>query len=709
MTKHGLLTVIGILTAPFLLGDVPLPYDCEEAIQNEIVQIETRCESNTRTQRISASHREGNGIGYPTGYTSLDGFFSYAGMRNFILFADVRGHFFNNSRKAYNGGLGLRALSESAQAIFGLNAFYDYRDGRHRAFNQIGVGLEILGRRWDVHANGYFPIIKRKKQYEDGFWKFSGNKAVFSKKFEFAFIGCDITFGKELFKMKYWDLHAKLTGYWFNGEYGQNAGGGLFELSTNITPYLTLKGQVSYDTLFREIFQGEAAINIPFGGHFKQKDDALPCKSLKELHSRLAESVDRFEIIVTNTKRKKTVAVDPLTGQTLKFIFVDNTSHSLGTFESPYPTLTQAQNASAPGNVIYVFQGDGTSNGMSSGITLKNNQKLIGSAAPLTVTTPFGLRTIPAQTFNTPVLRNNSGNIVTLASNNQVSGFTMISAASQTAISGSGSVGAEMSYNLFLQSSTETSAVLTGFTGNLNVHQNTFKGAGVGLSFTTAGNATGTVTSNLFACVGGSGSVGACNYTAGVGGTQIFTFDSNQFFPLSSILNSPLSGTNGLVITSTLTTNVTAYITNNSFANFVNQNGMAINVIVTDNAVLKTLVTANTINRTGAAGIQFASSSASTLICDIENNSVSSADLNTANVSGIEILSFFGSGNNIIVRLIGNTSSALNGGFGYDFGSEGNPFSVQSLDGQLTGVEALNTGTFTLTPPVTFIPLFPLF
>ena len=60
--------------------------------------------------------------------------------------------------------------------------------------------------------------------------------------------------------------------------------------------------------------------------------------------------------------------------------FVDNTNAGIedGSQTNPFDTLFEAQTSSADGDLIFVFEGDGTTTGMNSGIALKNNQLLIG-------------------------------------------------------------------------------------------------------------------------------------------------------------------------------------------------------------------------------------------------------------------------------------------------------------------------------------------
>ena len=48
----------------------------------------------------------------------------------------------------------------------------------------------------------------------------------------------------------------------------------------------------------------------------------------------------------------------------------------LGRSSDPFDTLAEAESASGDGDTIYVFAGNGTTTGQTSGITLKSNQRL---------------------------------------------------------------------------------------------------------------------------------------------------------------------------------------------------------------------------------------------------------------------------------------------------------------------------------------------
>ena len=713
MKQQILLFSLCVLSASSLMADEAVLM-ADASVETTDMPMEEKsesrplCEHNDRTQRITFKHREANGIGYPTGYSSVEGFFSTSKTPNLVGFADVRAHVFNDSRKAYNLGVGVRGLSEPLHLVFGANVFYDYRDGRHRAFNQIGVGLEVLGTRWDLRASGYIPVHNTKKKYRDEFLKFKGSSAVFAKRYEFAFIGAEIALGRELVRSKYWDLHAKLAGYWFNGAYGKNAGGGLFELATNITRYLTLKGQASYDSLFRGIFQAEAAINIPFGARFESRESELCCSVLKMLEDRLVETVDRFEMIVTSTKRKKAVAIDPMTGDPLTFIFVDNTSHSLGTFESPFPTLLQAQNASAPDDVIYVFPGDGTTNGMNAGITLQNNQKLIGSGVPVTVTTPFGLRTIPAQTTATPLI-SNTGNVVTLANNNEVSGFGITSSGGRGIIGGGAStLGAVITSNSIVTSNNAID--LAVFSGNVIIRNNLLSALGSNNAAVALGGSNSfhlaIINNSLFANTGNTITLfvnqGATG-TANISFNRINDLDPPPGPPPIAMAATGLDIVVG--VGGSIPASLTGSISNNTF---MNPSIDGINLGTTTAGTFNMLVSKNVITTPGANGIglNIGNTIASTSNFNIVDNVIINANAS----DGIAILT--NTNGSATARVAGNTSSSVNT-FGYLFVQSGtNTLAIETPDmvNPQLGLQAINIGTFdpqTFTDGVTFIPFVP--
>ncbi len=400
----------------------PYPYSQKKQIQ--ATPTPPKSIDTPESFRFSMKHRESNGIGYNQGYSSLDGFFLFSNFDQWFPFFDVRAHVFNNGKPAANLGFGMRYLPDTVHAVFGINGFVDLRSTTHSSFEQMGCGIEILGSKWELRGNGYFPLFHRNHLYSEKFHKFHEHNAIFQAGHELAFKGLDISLGRLLLRTKHCDLSSTLGGYMFFADYSTRAAGGLFKLKSHLTKYFSLEAQGSYDNLFKGIAQIQAALTIPFGKRVKSNNKRLSQRQEIELTRRIAEEVDRFEIIVTKKHVVDFIGEDPRTKQPLTIVFVDNTTSSGdGTAEHPYNTLSAAQNNSAPWDMIYVYGGDGTPRNMDLGISLQAGQWLQGSATSFTLHTDFGLCDVPKQTSIRPSIRNPSGNTITLTGNNIVTGF----------------------------------------------------------------------------------------------------------------------------------------------------------------------------------------------------------------------------------------------------------------------------------------------
>lgn len=372
-------------------------------------------------------HIESGGIGYEDGYTTLEAFFSQnPDQQEVITFLDARAHLFNNWQWAANVGVGLRRVW--GERVVGINAYYDYRNTHRLSANQIGIGLETLGELADFRINGYWPLGKRlSSPYDALFTTFSGHYALVSQKYHSAMRGADAEVGFHLGSAASALFYAGVGPYYFTGKIDPDTLGGKARLSATFREMLTLEISDSYDRTFHNKFQGQVSLHFSFG----PKATRGGCCA-ERLICRMLQPVYREEILVIDKRRAEGPAIDPLTGLPYFFVFVDNTSSSNGTYESPYSTLAQAQDNSSPHDILYVFPGDGTTTGMDAGIFLQAGQKLWGSGVSQVLPTSGGTCSIPAQTATSPRITNadvdTEGNAVTLATNNALSGLILTSA-----------------------------------------------------------------------------------------------------------------------------------------------------------------------------------------------------------------------------------------------------------------------------------------
>lgn len=388
------------------------------------------CGLSCPAQRVGIRHIESNGIGYNDGYTTLEGFFTYdiPSVTSWLPFLDVRGHIFNDGKVAANLGLGARYLTSR---VWGFSAFYDYRRDHNTNYNQLSVGLESLGKIWDFRINGYLPLGRTKSHfYHTRFHAFTGNQMIISQKRQFALKGFNAELGAHIKKYKNFVLYGAIGPYYFEAE-NERSWGGQGRLFLKAFEYVTLQLSGSYDRIFKGVVQGEVGLTYRFGEKKEIKrrtccdceQGSYSCKKELVVRERALQKVDRFEIIALDQKRKHTIAINPVTGQPYFFWFVDNTSHSLGTFESPFNMLLAAQMASSINDVIYLFPGDGTSTGMNQGITLKDSQKLFGAGRAQILPTTKGSITIPALAKSLPVITNSVNGVINCANNNEISGL----------------------------------------------------------------------------------------------------------------------------------------------------------------------------------------------------------------------------------------------------------------------------------------------
>jgi hypothetical protein len=319
---------------------------------------------------------------------------------------------------------------------------------------------------------------------------------------------------------------------------------------------------------------------------------------------------------------------------------------------------------------------------MNQGIILQNNQWFQGSGLPMAVSSSFGPETIPAQTAGNPLIaQTNSGTpTVTAASGNIINGFNI--AADFVGIQVGDVVGTTITNNTFVSSVADINIgnlLGSGFTGSAIVQNNT-SANGTGVTYDSAGASTLNFSNNnmfqLLVNINNNGNfIGTIDsntltdaFTANLSNTSVSTLNIND--------NVVVNNTTGLGAFG-IFTNDTASLTFNFFRNV-----------------------ANTTNQTGLTLIAF---DTTFIAADIENNTTLNAPL-----SGQRIGS--GDFSTVTLRLNQNTASSVSTpptGSPYFLTRNGSAFfEVQSPNLQLSGVQAINTGTIDNAGPssVTFIP-----
>lgn len=277
------------------------------------------CPHGKKQHRATVRHIESGGIGYHEGYTTLELFLaSDPSHWRVTPFLDLRGHVFDNGKWAANAGIGIRGLW--GNRAYGINTYYDYRKTGQLNANQIGLGLETLGELVDFRISGYLPVgTKTSNPYDSTLGAFSGNYLLLSQKYKSAMKGCNAEFGFHFYTSESFHFYAAAGPYYYIGEVAKASWGGKARVSGSYKNIVTLEISDSYDRTFHNKCQGQIALTLPFGPKSKVKESGRTCALANTLNNRMLQPVDRQEIIVIDTVKKKKSCDQPRYGTPLFF------------------------------------------------------------------------------------------------------------------------------------------------------------------------------------------------------------------------------------------------------------------------------------------------------------------------------------------------------------------------------------------------------
>lgn len=216
-------------------------------------------------KRITAFGVVGNGIGYDGGYSGLDVMFAPEYPAFAVMpFIEAQGIFIFENQWAANLGVGGRSMSDKIPAMVGFNAFYSFREGNHGGYHQLGIGAELIGRRWELNANGYIPLGNTKHVRKCTFDDYIGDYKAVRKKKEKALFGGNI--GLSLLAAQAGDfmLYASGGPYFLTGKSAHpQVWGGQVAIQPQFGDYFALSFIVSSDNYFGTLYQGGFVLSLP--------------------------------------------------------------------------------------------------------------------------------------------------------------------------------------------------------------------------------------------------------------------------------------------------------------------------------------------------------------------------------------------------------------------------------------------------------------
>ena len=257
-------------------------------------------------KRLALRHVQGTheGVAYGTNYTTAAALFApkYE-LGHMLPMVDARVHRFDNNTYAANLGLAGRYLPSPNTfcQILGFNIFGDWRQGLnvHHNYYQLGLGVEILARRWDLRANAYFPFgpmmhhTKCVFEFEGGFKavhrKCEGVSYGYNAEVGYYFLGIKPATGEKPFL-----LYGAIGPYYLARKCHDETLGGRVRLRPQYKDYFALDLSYSYDPVYRSVFQAEIIVSLPLYQMFSGPTRRGPCgMSDRQVY----QPIERFEVM----------------------------------------------------------------------------------------------------------------------------------------------------------------------------------------------------------------------------------------------------------------------------------------------------------------------------------------------------------------------------------------------------------------------------
>ena len=336
------------------------------------------------------------GLGYQGSYMTVGGFIPYAedDMGGFWS-ADLRGHLSNYGGFFSNVGVVRQQFLGGALGTFGL--YWDYDGDLNQyptsiaggnsfghAYSQIGLSGALLTDFGNLRSNGYMPTGTTGFTQGSPGSPFYQNVIMAQYGLDAALTGVDLEVGAYIPGLADWAGMWSVGGYAFGNikdKYSNgtpvvpNFGGVYSRIDVTLANNWDFQIQANNDSFFD--WTGYARLTYRVGGSRR-----------RSVADQIEQPPQRNEHIV-RAHNTPIVAINPATGTPWRVIHVNNTSNSLGTAESPYPTLAQGNAAATnPWDIVFVDQGDGTATGYDTAFSFKaENQYLVGNGAAFYVPT----------------------------------------------------------------------------------------------------------------------------------------------------------------------------------------------------------------------------------------------------------------------------------------------------------------------------------
>ncbi len=378
----------------------------------------------------------GDGVGYSKGFQTFGAFQSIVVEPDeLIFFLNPRGIVTYLGDVAANAGVGMRWLDEDNERIWGGSVWYDYDNTGKRKYDQMGISLESLGTYIDVRANGYMPTNDDRDvlgQSLNGQNNFFMNFIGIGRTTQYStpLKGGDFEIGGLLPGIGDRGIRPYIGGYYYQGEGTGAAYGWRARLETLITQDFWAQVAVTNDRLFGTNVMG--AFTWYYGtGESPKWFQRMPMQNRLyqqvERQYRIAVYEEVYNDFITATRTGGVSgSAGGAAGTPILVLHVDNSAPAGGDGTVEHPLNFLPTNPAQHYDIVFVNRGNGSSQRYDHGVTLSDWQRLLGQGVQHMFTSQQGTYLLPGYSPGSlPRLTNHTGDVVTLASHNEVSGFTI--------------------------------------------------------------------------------------------------------------------------------------------------------------------------------------------------------------------------------------------------------------------------------------------
>ncbi|XGW00906.1 MAG: right-handed parallel beta-helix repeat-containing protein (plasmid) [Leptolyngbya sp. BL-A-14] len=588
--------------------------------------------------RVGASFTAGDGVGVSNSFGSLNGFvpIKQTPGRNITFVEGQLSLSTEGANPSANLIVGHRFFDAKSDRIYGGYLAFDHRDTGNNGFNQIGLGLETVGKTWDARANVYLPVGDTRQlasesssntvtAISDPFFQsnfLAINRTIqqqIIQRFEAAGTGFDVEAGGKIARLgRSGDLRGYGGLYYFSLPGGDDTVGVRARLEARPTDNLQLGLTLSNDNTFGTNVAFTVGVSLPSS---RPGRDALK----EPLLARLGDSVNRNANIVIDTQTKTqsstiqdtTFVTNPATGQPWQFRHVNlGVGTGNGTFEQPAGTVAEALAVAQPNDIVYVQSG--TNPGIPA-FTIPDDVQVL-STGPVQRIDTVELGNLQLPLSGAGVLPTVQGTL-TLGNRTTLSGFA-IATATGPGITGSNITTVTVRDNAIANTAAQ-GILLNNVQGTVTVQDNSIRQAG-GEGFSLAndqGQVDLLLTRNQIENNGATATEGdGVKLALSSGATGNFTISNN------TIANN--SGTSGLADG----IDVKLFDTGSSSFNLANNtitgnqlNGLAIDLEATTQVTFN--LSGNTLSGNQASGIATLLSNNATGTFNVDNSTIANNQL----------------------------------------------------------------------------------